>query len=78
MKLTRKLIIAQPDFKHVLEFRCAMHAFGSTLGSITNHKYFKDIICEAQTIVTFFDRHINLWHISITMGLWTGQQTEKH
>jgi hypothetical protein len=54
MKLTRKLIIAQPDFKHVLEFRCAMHAFGSTLGSITNHKYFKDIICEAQTIVTFF------------------------
>lgn len=54
MKKTRNEILKKPEFKHVLEFRCAMHAFGSTMGSYISHPFFKDFITEAQQIVTFF------------------------
>lgn len=53
-RLGRELLIAEPGYEHILEFRCSMHSFGLLIGSILAHPLAKDIITRAQRVVTYF------------------------
>ncbi|DBA84465.1 TPA: hypothetical protein ACH3X1_016789 [Trebouxia sp. C0004] len=52
MQKTRRLVLKRCP--HMIEVRCMMHAFSTTMASVMGHKYATTLITCAQRIVTFF------------------------
>jgi len=53
MSSARAILRGMPDFKHILEIRCWMHAFALVLGSLLSHDWAKSVVKKAQAIVTY-------------------------
>ncbi|KAL0022627.1 hypothetical protein WJX77_011464 [Trebouxia sp. C0004] len=52
MVKTRRLVLKQ--FPHLIEVRCMMHAFSTTMASVMGHPFAQKLVTRAQSLVTFF------------------------
>lgn len=50
----RNYVEKDPDFCHVIFLRCFMHGFSLLVGSLLGYSWARDVVADAQRVVTYF------------------------